>query len=1134
MNPDFYAFSPTQKKWARFAGKPRILFALLMFVSSLAGYAQTQNDSFVINMRDASLKEVMNAIRKQSGYSFLYRDDLLANYGRRDFSIDTNGIDAVMNVLLSGTSLTYEVEDNVIVLKEEEKIPVMNRIEMLNVTGLVTDASSGQPLPGVTVIVKNTNRGTGTDANGRYTLEVNENEVLVFSFIGFTTVEMPVGGQTVIDIAMQENVEQLGEVVVTGYQEIKKESFTGRAVTVSGEQLRRVNPTNIFQGIQAYDPSFRIVENNLAGSDPNQLPEFNVRGATALPNGTDGLDQNNLRSNPNLPIFILDGFEVQMQTIYDMDINRIASISLLKDAAATAVYGSRAANGVMVITTRTPPEGDLQFSYTYDMTVSAPDLTVYDVLNASEKLEYERLAGLYDANSEINWNAMGQDEYDILYYDKKKLVEMGVDSYWLSDPVRTAVGHKHSFMIEGGSESVRYGITAQYQTDPGVMKESERRRYGADVYLSYNLNNKLVFRNQLSVSEVKSKASVYGSFSDYVRMNPYYPKYDTDGKPLRVLDEWLKRTDGAGNTTTDVAMNPLYDASLSSFDKTKYNQITNNFSVNYRIISGLLLKGQIALIKRNETHDNFISPLANRYYFYSGSDLKNKGEYSFDQTDETSFDAQATLSYVKSVGHHTVNATLGGNIIEKNTDSKEIKAQGFTNDRFDNIGFANSYYENDSPTGYASTERLVGSFASVNYSYKDKFLFDLTGRLDGSSTFGSDNKTASFWAAGIGWNLHREKFLSSITAINQLRVTANTGMTGSVQFPPYLANTTYQYYRDWYSTGVGAEYLSYGNEELTWQRTNNYDINADLVLFDNRLTISPSYYVKLTKDMIASITVPPSLGFSSYTDNLGQIENKGYELDLAVIIVRNKDWNIGITGAFRHNTNRLKKISDRLKGYNDDADDQQNESENQGLPLTRYYEGQSMQAIYAVPSLGIDPENGKEIFVKRDGSLTYEHDISDIVPAGDATHKIYGFFGANVSYKNFNLYLSLYTHTGGDQYNTTLIDRVENADPRYNVDQRVLDRRWKAPGDEVFYKDIADINPTKVSSRFIQSDKVVELKAAQFSYDAPAAVYSKLRLQQLRLSLTVNDAWRWSAIKMERGIDYPFERSFTFSLLTRF
>jgi TonB-linked SusC/RagA family outer membrane protein len=1132
MNIDFYASSPG-KNQIRLIGKRRILFAIL-FVSSFLGYAQNQNASFVIDMRDASLKEVMKAIRKQSGYSFLYQDDLIANFRRRDFHIDTNGIDAVMQVLLSGTSLTYEVEDNVIVIKKEAKISRSHQIEIIKVTGLVTEAGTGLPLPGVTVFVKGSNRGTSTDAEGRYSLDAGDSEVLVFSFIGLTTVEVAVNGQSVIDVVLQENIEELGEVVVTGYQQINKESFTGRVATVSGEELRKFNPTNIFQGIQAYDPSFRIVENNLLGSDPNHLPEFNVRGSTALPNGTAGVDRNNLRSNPNLPIFILDGFEVPMQTVYDMDVNRIESINLLKDAAATAVYGSRAANGVMVITTRTPAEGKLRFSYTYDMTVSAPDLSVYDVLNGREKLEYERLAGLYDADSKINWNALNQDDYDVLYYQKKKLVEMGVDSYWLSEPVETVVGHKNSLMIEGGSESIRYGITAQFQTDPGVMKGSERNRYGADVYLSYNLNNNVIFRNQLSVSEVASQESKYGSFAGYARMNPYYPKRDADGKILRVLDEWVRRTDGAGTRTTESTMNPLYDASLSSFNKTKYDQVSNNFSINYRIIDGLLLKGQVAIIKRKQVHDNFISPLANRYYFYSGSDLKNRGDYFFDETDQTSFDSQATLSYLKTVGNHTVNATLGANILDKTTDIKEIKARGFTNDRFDNIGFANSYYENDSPVGFASTERLVGSFMSVNYSYKDKYLIDVTGRLDGSSAFGTDNKVAPFWAAGLGWNLHHEKFMTSISSINQLRITANTGMTGSVQFPPYLANTTYQYYREWYSTGVGAEYLSYGNEALTWQRTNNYDINADVVLFDNRFTISPSYYVKLTEDMIADISVAPSLGFSSYTDNLGQIENKGYELDVALVVLRKRDWNISLTAALRHNTNKLKKISNKLKGYNDKADDQQSETEYQGIPLLRFHEGQSLQTIYAVRSLGIDPENGKEIFVKRDGSLTYDYDILDIVPAGDETHKLYGFFGANVSYKNFQLYLSVYTHTGGDLYNTTLIERVENADPRFNVDQRVLDDRWKNPGDETFYKDIADVNPTRASSRFIQPNKVLELKTAQLSYDAPSKIYSKLRMQQLRLSLTMNDAWRWSAIKMERGIDYPFERSFTFSLLTRF
>lgn len=1108
-----------------------VLVFMLFFIN---GYAQ--NEKFVINLQDASLKEVMRAIKKQSGYSFLYQDDLIAQYGKRDFYIDTNSINAVMNVVLSDSPLTYEMEDNVIVLKPKVK-PVRNQVavQRIKVEGTVKDYS-GQPLPGVSVLVKGTAHGTITNADGYYTIDANDTDILVFSFIGFTTVEKTLTGISsgVVDITMEESVSELGEVVVTGYQDIRKESFTGRAVTIAGADLKKVNPQNIFQSIQAMDPSFKIVENNLMGSNPNRLPEINVRGASGLPSGANQVDRNNLTTNPNLPTFILDGFEVTMQTVYDLDVNRIESITLLKDAAATAIYGSRAANGVLVITTKVPEEGKLQFSYNYEVMMSTPDLSVYDVLNASEKLEYEWLAGVYDSNSPRNNNAQLQDEYDLIYYGKKRLVLSGVDSYWLSEPVKTVFSHKNSFSIEGGSKSLRYGMTAQYQTMPGVMKESKRDRIGGDIYLSYNLNDKFLFRNTLSISQVNSNESPYGNFQNYIRMNPYYPKYDENGKLVRVMDEWVRKINGEGQTTIDAVLNPMYDATLSSFDKTKYSQVINSFSTTWNITDALLLKGLISFTKYTTTHDIFRSPLANQFYYYESKDLNKRGEYMFENIDEFTVDGNILLAYNKSIGRHMINGSIGGNIKDMQSDQKVFWARGFTNDRFDNIGFANSYFEGDSPFGRDETERLVGSFLSANYSYNNKYLLDVTGRLDGSSKFGSDKRVAPFWATGIGWNAHHEPFLSSVSAVNQLRLTATTGVTGGVAFPPHQGKTMYQYFKDWYSTGVGAEYISYGNNNLKWQRTQNFDVGMDVVLFNNRVTVAPTYYYKLTHDMIADVSVPPSLGFPSYKDNIGKMENKGYEIGLKLGVVQNDKWTVNLFGNFVHNENKLKSISNWLRSYNDEADRRQNEDQYKGTPLLRFYEGQSIDAIYAVRSLGIDPESGKEIFLKKDGTRTYVYDVKDITTVGDRTPTLYGFFGGSAAYKNFILYLSFYTRFGGDQYNQTLIDRVENADPRFNVDQRVLDQRWKKPGDVTFYKDIADTELTRASSRFVQADNLIELKSASLSYDAPLQFRSKLRMQMLRFVLTSNDVFRWSAIKMERGLEYPFARSVTFSIQTRF
>lgn len=1003
------------------------------------------------------------------------------------------------------------------------------------VSGQVTE-ESGVPLPGVTVMVKGTFNGAKTNDNGRFTLpNVPPNATLVFSFIGYKTQEVKVNSRTNIEIKLLTDVQSMKDFVVNGYQKLKRESYTGSAVVITGEEIKRFNPQNILASIQAYDPSFRIVENNLAGSNPNALPNINVRGTTSVPNSDQQLlSRNQLATITNMPMFMLDGYQVGIQTIYDLDVNRIETITLLKDAAATAIYGSRASNGVVIIQTRIPKEGALEVYYNYELNVTTPDLTAYSVLNAAEKLEYERLAGLYTSNNVDDPIVLEEQ-----YYKKRRNVLSGVNTYWLSQPVSTDYGHKHSISLMGGSPSLRYDVSARYQTNNGVMKGSGRDRYSLSTNLSYNLHdNKFIFRNNFTVTQVNGTESPYGSFSNYVRMNPYYPKTDSLGRILREVDSWrfrngVNRTDG--DAVTSPVFNPLYEATTGSFQKTEYLEFIDALSAEYNPNAAIRVSGTISLTRRNYVSDQFISPLSNQYYFETGDKLKDRGRYIYGGQNETVVDGNIALNWNKLLaGGHIFNTSVGTNIQASKLTSKEFVAQGFTNDRFTDVGFARGYERDKTPRSEIAEQRLIGAFASVNYSWQNRFLMDATVRLDGSSKFGTESRMAPFWSAGIGWNLHSEKFMRN-SIFSQFRIKATTGLTGDVSFPAYLSNTTYNYYSgEWYSTGVGAVFAAYGNSRLRWQRTRNYDLSMEISMFRDRLSISPRYYHKQTKDLLTDINVPTSTGFSQYKENLGEMVNRGFELYLRANILRGRDWSVNLNANFGHNTNVITRISNSLKSYNEEVDKQQNDSLYATRPMLRFQEGQSINTIYAVRSLGIDPENGKEIFLKPDGTTTYVYDVRYTVPVGDQTPLVDGYFGGSVVYKNWSLEFSFYTRLGGDIYNQTLIDRVENADPRYNVDSRVLAERWKKPGDKTFYKDIADLSMTRTTSRFVQEDNRLELKSIFLMYEAPASFYKRLRMKNLRISMNLNDLAYWSSIRVERGIDYPFARSFTFSLNTRF
>ena len=430
---------------------------LFVFNFGLNAAVHSQNQRVSIELRNASIEDLIVAIKSQCDMGFLYDYNKTKSVKNITVNMQNVLLSDVLTKALAGTGFVAEIENNMIIIKEA---PQNQQKEARTIKGRVTDSKKA-PLPGVTVLIKGSSIGVVTDTAGMYkvTLPDQKDITLLFSFIGMISKEVKVGNQKEINVILEEDVEKLDEVVVTGYSNIKKSSFTGNATAVTRDELMKTNNKNIISAIQAFDPSFRIRENSLWGSDPNALPEFNIRGESSI-GMKKGLDieqmkqeqHTDLKDNPNLPIFIMDGFEVDVQKVYDMDMNRVESLTILKDAAATAMYGSRAANGVVVITTIAPKPGQLMVSYNGTFSLELPDLSDYNVCNAAEKLELERLCGVYESDNESL-----ATEYEMEYNNLLQQVLRGYDTDWMAQPLRNAFNHKHSIYVEGGVESIRYG-----------------------------------------------------------------------------------------------------------------------------------------------------------------------------------------------------------------------------------------------------------------------------------------------------------------------------------------------------------------------------------------------------------------------------------------------------------------------------------------------------------------------------------------------------------------------------------------------------------------------------------------------------------------------------------------------------
>ena len=437
--------------------------------------------------------------------------------------------------------------------------------------------------------------------------------------------------------------------------------------------------------------------------------------------------------------------------------------------------------------------------------------------------------------------------------------------------------------------------------------------------------------------------------------------------------------------------------------------------------------------------------------------------------------------------------------------------------------------------GNESISREIGVLSALNYSYDDRYLADLSWRASASSRFGQDKRWGQFWSAGIGWNFHKEHFMEQAEWLKQFKLRASTGYTGAQNFNPYQALAMFSYNQTQaYDNWIGSHLMALPNDDLKWQKTQDYNIGFDLNLW-GRLMIVYDYYVQQTKDQLLALTVPPSMGFTSYMENIGSTENKGMELKLNAHLLYDveNDRYLSTSFSIAKNTNKLKKISNALRSYNDEVDNEILDG-NTNRPQTRFIEGSSMNAIWAVRSLGIDPATGDEIFLTKDGETTTEWKAEDQVVCGDAMPECSGTFGINMDYRGIFLNMSFYYQFGGQTYNQTLVDRVENADVGLNVDKRIYNAVWKKPGDRVDFS----YNPyrlTKPSSRFVQDLNELRLSSLNVGYDfRHCAFLKKSRLQQLKASFYMDDVFRASTVKTERGLTYPFARTFSFSLQATF
>ena len=816
-------------------------------------------------------------------------------------------------------------------LKETYNLPPQGNY----VYGRVIEKLSNEPMVGVTIRLDGHSTGVITDINGCYVLTLPEKGGLViYSYIGFETRKIKVTSRQKVDVQMVEATESIQEVIVTGYNSIQKESFTGNTTKIEKEDLLKVNPNNLISAIQTFDPSFRIQENLATGSDPNSLPQFVLRGQTGIgettlgQTSTSSISREVLSGNSNLPIFILDGFEVDVEKIYDLDMNSIHSINILKDAAATAMYGSRAANGVVLITTKQGKQGKLQVSYDgyvgFQNVYKMPDL-----LNAKEYMAVMDQLNFNTGNQPYTWtNYMSQEQYNRYMSGEDE------GTNWL-DAIRNknAITTSHSLNLAGGTERSKFSTGVSYTKQEGTLGKpvaSDYQRFTVRMNsehilwkegdLDISTFGENLYYNHNESSGI-SEGNQYGNdISWMLRANPLVPIYNENGD-YYMYDDLNKAGWFNYNSYTSNPIAAMVNSSRGN-NKSKNYGLTMVGYLKVQPIKGLVYKGQVSY-KQNSSSYRGYSPA----YKLTSTDQKLTNEVTQNMTTGWDWQIENTLSYTFNIEKHNFDVLVGQSFKKSGFgmgEYLEATANDLLFSDWDRAYISNSMASQPtSAKGYPTGDNALASFfGRINYNFNEKYMASVILRTDGSSNFARGKRWGTFPSVSAGWVVSNEDFMENTHDwMDFLKIRASWGQNGNCNIDNFQYFSTVAFdHLGQYSFGNNKGTATQGgyasimpNEDVTWETSEQLDLGLDARFLSGRLSLNFDWYNKKTKDLLIVAPILDSYGTNAPYINGGTVENKGVEIGLGWNDQKG-DWTYGVNLNLAHNKNEVTQINNK-DGY---------------------------------------------------------------------------------------------------------------------------------------------------------------------------------------------------------------------------
>ncbi|MEO5997843.1 MAG: TonB-dependent receptor [Chitinophagaceae bacterium] len=1069
--------------------KITLVLVLVTITQVIAVSTYSQNTRISLNAKNTAIKDVLAKIEKKSEFSFMYDATKVDVEQKIDISTENQLITGILDAMLKNKGISYSINNKQIALNSSEVIIQQQK----SITGKVTD-ENGEPLSGVSVLVKGTTKGTVTNRDGSYSISnIPDGAILEFSFIGKSSQEIIVGTQSSIDVTLVASSVGLDEVVAIGYGTQKKRDLTGSLSQVKGEEINAFPSTNVFQALSGRSSGVQVLQTTGA---PGASVSIRIRGSNSI-------------QGSNEPLYVVDGFPINNPTI--LNNSDIESIEVLKDASSTAIYGSRGANGVVLITTKKGKAGknsiDFESSYSSQSLIRKMDLmnarqyaTLYNIKAANDGV------APYFTQSEINNFGDGFDWQDLIYQ---------------SAPFLTS-----SLNISGGNNKTKFSISGSILSQGGIIKGSNYKRYSFRSNIDHQFNEKFsaVISTTFSRINTDRKDSDGGARGNTLISSQFAPPtltpYNADGS-YRVLAPVYP-------FLAPDLRNPLNFINEQS-TLIKANITLINGSLIYKPIKELTVKISGGLENRDDRTDSYTT---RNFLNSNGSANVSTGQY-------TSLLNENTISYTKTFNNkHNFSALAGITYQDFVNTSLSGSGAGFLSDAFQTYDLSAAITPGIPGSGYSKSV-LLSYLGRINYNFKNRYFATISYRADGSSKFSKGNKWGYFPSAALAWRISDENFLKDNSLISNMKLRTSWGATGSQAIGPYVTLNQLTSGRTVFNNALYNTFAP-GTQlpgDLKWETTEQTDIGLDIGLKNNRINITADYYIKNTSDLLNTVSLPSSLGFTRTIQNVGKVQNKGFEFNVEAKILTGKfKWEVNANISF--NKNKVIKLyngEDILGGSVGVVALQDN--------TTILREGRPIGQFWGYLENGYDDKgNIKYNDLVPDNKLTN----ADKTYIGDPNPDfIYGF-NSNLSYKNFELDIFLQGVYGNNLFNLSSVTYAYDFVSGLNMVKEVLTDSWTSNHTNAKYPITSRNTSVNVSDRFIENGSYVRLKNIQLTYNLPVKnleltkVVESLQFYasgQNFLTFTKYSGWDPEVNSNGFGIDnksYPMSKMFTFGVRARF